>query len=77
MTKTFIIIAVVLFAVSLYCLTRDPYFQAGPNPHTPQSVFAIAPNEVAARVGCGFAIAGGLALVASAISVGKKDDPKV
>ncbi len=73
MTKTFIIIAVVLFAISIYCLNREPYFQVGPNPHSPQSVFAIAPNEVAAKIGFGFAIAGGLALVASAISIGKKD----
>ncbi len=49
MTNKFLIIALVLFAVSIYCLNCQPFFQVGPATQTPQSVVAIAPNEVAAN----------------------------
>jgi hypothetical protein len=58
----FLFIAVLLFIVAIVFGTRSPWESRGFQGQT-----SIAPNTLAGLTACGFAVAGGLSLIAAAL----------
>ena len=66
----FLIAAVTLFATSTTFANQEAFRTAGPSSwpsNQPPPMISIAPNTVAGLASLGFAVAGGLALVAAAL----------
>jgi hypothetical protein len=59
--------AAVLFGIAWHFGGQSPYKTASPSRETPETQYAIAPNNTAGLAALGFALGGGLALVAAAL----------